>query len=143
MNHIFQRKDAKRQRWRRRAYGRPQRHLCGLCGLCNLCVEINNIFVKLILNFIAKSGGTFKNYSGVLPNFQISRRSKSDGFSDGKIAVFAKCCHTVTYKQVAPSDSPKGGAWASRKGPAGLQRGPYDILAAAPLQSNGVLVAMQ
>ena len=98
-------------------------------------------FVKLILNLTAKPGGTFQNFPASLPNFQISRRSKSRGFYGQKIAAFATNCYTITYKQKAPSDSPKGGAWASRKGRAGLQRGCYCIATAAPLQHDGVLVA--
>ena len=97
--------------------------------------------VKLILNLKPKSGPTLQNFPASLPNFQISRRSKSHGFWSRKIAAFATNCYTITYKQTAPSDSPKGGAWASRKALLALQRGCYCFATAAPLQHDGVLVA--
>ena len=78
------------------------------------------------------------------PRLQIFKSHEGQNlavFSVGKSLFSQTTCHTVTYKQAAPSDSPKGGAWASRKGPAGLQRGPYCFATGLPLQPNEHAVA--
>ena len=110
-----------------------------LC-LCAFAFKFD-VFVKLIPNLTLKSRGTFQNYSDVLPNFQISRRSKSDHFYGWKTVIFATCSFLGIYKR-RPSRH-KAAAWLRpcNKGLPAMQRGPRGVATRPPLQLNGVLVA--
>ena len=106
-----------------------------------LKISLNHVFVKLILNLKPKSNPTFQNFSATLPNFQISRSSKSRGFYGQKIAVFASCYYTTTYNHTGLPPLGEGGVGPSRKALLALQRGCYCIATAVPLQHDGVPVA--
>ena len=77
----------------------------------------------------------------MLPNFQISRRSKSHRFFGGKISVFVTCSFLTVYER-RQLPSPWGGLeWGPREALPGLQRGPYCNATSAPLHCRKAVVA--